>query len=471
MRYLKKTLLYLIGNFSGKLLVVLLIPVYAMYVKKGELGSFDYMQTVMNVVITMCYVAIWEAILRFLLAEPKNVKVHSGNIIIFFTLFVSIFVFIASIFITHYIGFDILLSVSNASMYVFYGVAQVWQYFSRSYEKNEIYVLSGIIGTIVNFLMIVILVCVLKKGLLGLIVSYTFGRISIFIFLEAKMGLLKNLDFEDFDLKELLTILDFSFPLAVNSIAGWLISGVGTVIITNKLGIDKNGLYAFANKFSALIISVGSIFIMALIEESIIELKQTENYERVKNYFNIISDLFMSIVVVFIPIIGIFYNLIASSDYLESERYIPFILLYALFSVLASSIGAFFQALDMTKYQFSTTLAGALFSFVFSFLFINELDIYAVLIGQATGALVMMIIRLMAVRNKINLGFRIKRVIIYTVLYITSSITIYKFNNSFIFIGFLIINIGILLVFNRLWIESLIQVFLKSLKIKEKGGN
>lgn len=64
-KLIKKTGLYFIGNLSSKILTFVLVPIYAFYIKSEELGEFDYAQTIMNIIVPICFVAIWEAILKF----------------------------------------------------------------------------------------------------------------------------------------------------------------------------------------------------------------------------------------------------------------------------------------------------------------------------------------------------------------------------------------------------------------------
>ena len=54
-RLLKKTGLYFIGNLASKMMVALLIPIYAFFVKSEELGYFDYTQTIMNILIPIIF--------------------------------------------------------------------------------------------------------------------------------------------------------------------------------------------------------------------------------------------------------------------------------------------------------------------------------------------------------------------------------------------------------------------------------
>ena len=71
-RILKKTGLYFIGNLSTKLLSAILVPLYAFYVNAEDLGAFDYSQTLLNIVVPIAFLCVWEAVLKFVLAEEEK---------------------------------------------------------------------------------------------------------------------------------------------------------------------------------------------------------------------------------------------------------------------------------------------------------------------------------------------------------------------------------------------------------------
>lgn len=433
-RFFKKIVIYFIGNFSSKILISLLIPIYAVFVSAEDLGIYDYLQTIMNVCIILAFVAIWESILRFILIEnSENKKVHTDNIICF-TFAVASIVFVLTVSISYSGSLNMRDAVLNGFMNSSYGIAMVWQYFSRAYEKNVIYVQSGIVGTIINFVGVIIFVCVMKIGLTGLLLSYSLGRLAIILFIERKMMFLRSFKPFNFKISVLKQILKFSFPLAVNSLAGWMLGGIGSILIINRLGKNMNGLYAFSTKFSSLIISLGSIFVMALIEEVLIEFKKECNHRGIEEMLDILSRLFIVGSVLILPLIGIFYVLISKSDYISSLDYIPLMICYASLTVIASAMGTLFQVLDKTKYQFITTLAGAFVMLVISVIGISKIAIYAVLIGQVIGAFTMFLSRYIIVKKAIDIHISWIDYAMHFFVYIAASLILVKFQNIVIYI-------------------------------------
>ena len=82
------TLVFAIGSFSSKVLVLLLVPIYTNYLTTAELGVTDVLTQIANWIIPLVTMTITEAIIRFGLDKAYDkVKVFTlGNLICFFGL-------------------------------------------------------------------------------------------------------------------------------------------------------------------------------------------------------------------------------------------------------------------------------------------------------------------------------------------------------------------------------------------------
>lgn len=393
-RLIKKSSLYFLGNLSSKALSVLLLPIYAFYIQTNDLGYYDYIQTTIGLFSPIVFFSIWEAILRFLLYEPDVLK--QKKIITTSMIFV---LFMAGLFtlIMHLYG-----TITDSkpqfflfviSMFVISSLAQIWQYYARAMGENKLYVVSGVAGTVINFFFLSILVCGFKYGLIGLYVASVLGQLSILLTIEGKMHIVKNVNMRYFDVATLKSMLLFSIPLVFNLVLAWLLSNFGRILITYKLGTEMNGLFSFANKFSMLISIVASMVTMAIIEEAIINAKTLGIDSDFSKAIETVFKLFLTLTMIAIPMVTIFYSFIQNTAYSSSLGYALWLLICAALSAMASNVGAIFQAINRTQYQFITTAIGATVSVGVSCFLITFISIYAVVIGQILGALVMLLSR------------------------------------------------------------------------------
>lgn len=419
---IRKSGLYFIGNLSSKVLTVIILPIYAFYLSTSSLGYFDYSQTIVNILQPILYLAIWEGILKFILSAENKTEI--SKIIttsICFIGFISVllclvFFGVSRIWAVEHMNFIVLMFFSQ-------GIAQIWQYFARSLKENTIFVLSGIISTVVNFILILILVVFLKLEITGLYISFVIGQLSVITIIESKLKLLKKVSLKEFDRTLLSKILKFSSPLTINLVSAWFMSGYARFFITNNFGAFDNGLYTFANKFSQIVNIFGSVIVMAMVEEAIIA-RNNENYEdKLSEVLNSVTKLFMYLIFILIPVISLFYKVVDNTNYASSISFVPLLLLYTVYMIFSSAIGVVFQVVEKTHYQFYTTMIGAIVTVLLSFLLI-DLGVMSVVIAQVLGSIILFLSRFYLSKKYLVLNIKIKKTIFTSLLFLIVSIFI-----------------------------------------------
>ncbi|AZB44663.1 hypothetical protein CEF21_21535 [Bacillus sp. FJAT-42376] len=432
----KKTGLYFIGNFASKITMAAMIPFYAYFVTVEELGVFDYSQTIMYTVSPVIFVALWESILRFLLAETDIEKRQNVIATSIRTIQIIMFILLATIVATA-IWSDNKIAMYTILMVCVYGIAQIWQYYARALKFNHIYVMASIWGTVLNFAISIVMICFLKMGGTGLFWSFIIGQSTIVIIIEFKLRILKYNRIGNFKWHILKHMLIFSIPLVLNLASNWIISGFGRIIITNKLGTYDNGLFSFAMKFGTVVSMLGTVISMALIEESIIKSKD----EGIDKYFSkvieIVFKLFLFICILAIPFIKLFYYFISGTEYFSTYNLVPFFLVYAIFMTMATNIGAIFQAKSKTNMLFYTTVIGAFVTISLALLMINKLGVLGVLFAQIVGALSMLVFRWLLAKKMIKLVVKWDKIIYLTAIYLIVVVICSKDFAFSIFIGLL----------------------------------
>ncbi len=451
---IKKSILYFIGNFSSKILTSILVPIYAFYVNAATLGNYDYFQTIINIAVPILFVSIWEAILRFLLTEKDLKKAESYQATIsIFAISVNILLFIMGVFlyvINHDSFYIFIILMINASSF-----SQIWQAFARAKHHNVSYVLASTCGTLVNLLLNIVCICFLNMQLAGLCYSFIFGQFTIFIILEMKMKLLKNTNIQLFQFKDLFQMLRYSYPLVINSISIWLINGFGRMIINYYLGAEINGLYAFAGKFSNIVSMLGSVLTMALTEESLVSVTADNIHTSFSKTIEDLFRLFLSLIIIAMPMIALFYLILQNTPYADSINLLPFLLLYSIFMNMATNIGIGFKVMDMTRYQFTTTLLGAGITVAISMIGIHSIGIYSVITGQLIGSMVMFFARYWFLKKISKFSLKYGVLTLLFIFYIcVSSLCLLK--NSMLHIILTICLIPFLLFLNRTFIFSIL---------------
>ncbi|MEK0290653.1 oligosaccharide flippase family protein [Caldifermentibacillus hisashii] len=423
---IKKSGLYLIGNMSSKILTVMLIPIYTYFINTETLGRYDYALTLINIITPIAFVAIWEAILKFLLStsEEQHGKFIASSVV--FSFIAAIIMGIGVVIYFSFVEVDVGYEAMFIVVLVIQGFSQIWQYYARALKANVIYVQSGIIATIINFLSIILLICIFKLELIGLYISYLLGQISILLIIERKVKVLRYVKKNNVHLSIIKSMIIFSVPLVINLVSLWLISGFGKIMIVRYLGATENGLYSFAIKFSQIIMVFGSVVTMALIEEAISKKNEPGFPQKFSKTIEKLFEIFQMIGIVAIPIIFVFYELVKYTDYYISRYYVPILIFYSILMVMSTNVGSVFQVIGKTNIIFTTTVAGGFVTVVISYAGIHALGIYAVLAGQFFGAFIMIFLRYIVAKKYIAIHLNFKPVIFRMLIFIGLSIVCSK---------------------------------------------
>ena len=400
---LRKTGLYLIGNLASKVTVALIVPIYAFFVQPDSLGVFDYDQTLMLVLTPLAFFALWESILRFAINEGderKLTEVVTTSVImscgsLLFVILLAVLIWSSLPYARPYV-LDVALMASA------YGMAQVWQYLARGLRSPSEFVRSGVLAALVNFAGILILVCGLNMQLSGLVVSYVAGQLAVVVFLESRLRILKRLSFADLDSALAKRMLVFSAPLAINLILISLITGFGRILITALLGPEQNGLYSFAMKFGGVVTAFGSIFSMAVVEEAILRIGKSEADSFFRKVVRNTTELLIALSLIALPVISLFFLLIANTEYYPAFSLVPAFLVYAVATVLSTVVGSVFQTVEKTEQIALTSFLGTIATVVISVFTIGRIGTLGVAWGLAAGSIVMLVLRYQFARRHVS---------------------------------------------------------------------
>lgn len=453
----KKSGIYLIGNLTSKIAAALLLPIYAVYVTAAELGSYDMVVTICSIITPLIFCCLWEAVLRFVLKETSDEKVDKYiSSVLFYLLAIAAIVVIGgslakSLFKINYPYYFYVIAYV-----LFFGSAQVFQAIARATKHNQVYVVAGIVSTGINFLGVLLFVCYLKLGSYGLLTAAILGQVTIILIDCIGVKIWGYFSQSNINMPLLKHMLIFSMPLILNQIIMWLIDGFSKVVINIHIGDEANGLYSFASKFSTLITTLGSVVAMALFEEAVLASNSSDFGKKYGKAVSNLNKMFYTMITIAFPAIIIFYHIFAGQEYMASKFLVPVLLIYSIMMNFATNLGSVFQVIDKTKYQFITTLLGAIGSCGLSYALVLRLDMYGVVVGQLIGSIILVVSRLLFILRyvKINIDYRM----IFMNLILFVFVVILSINQGIVFnIVLFIIVCGLEAFLNRAFISAIPQ--------------
>lgn len=436
--FLKKVGLYFVGTFSTRLLSVLLVPIYAYFVSSVDLGEYDYIYAIVNILYPIAFLCIWESILKYGMQGQEDFESMVSNCAIVY--------FVSAIILTIACVICMALNYTNI-VYVFIlsislGGATLWQFMARCRKQTKFFVISGVVSSSMIILVDLFLAGIQRLDYKGLCISSVLSQIAVIVLLESKVHLFRTMKFKLYNTKLLAKMLSFSIPLVVNNIALYLYNSSSKIIIREFLGAYENGQYSFASKFAILINVFSSVVSMAVIEEAYSYSRLEEYRNKVGTIIEKISQFYFNLIFLALPAIYLLYSVAFKyTEYYFSCDYIFILLLGALFTALSGNYGSAFQVTGKTKYIFLTTVSGSSAAIITSLFLVQCMGIYGVLIGGSLGPFLMMFLRAIYAKRATGLRIPWKKNLILFALCIIEYVMLVIFKSIFIQIVLLIFSL------------------------------
>ncbi len=399
-RLINNILFYFMGTFATKILQILFIPIYSIYINTSDYGYYNLILSILTLSIPVLYQSIWEGVLRFVIDKEENAKKILAS--------TSIYCFgLTIIYSLLFLVFSQLFDIKYGLLILLMAIGQMgssyWQFSARAMKENKVYSISTVVNTALTILLNLVLILVFKWGIQTLFIANTLGNFAMVLVIESRLKLIKQTRISLFDKDIIKAIIRYSLPLCINAISWWLISSCNSLIISYKLGMDQNGIYSMAVRFGSIMQLVTSVVNMAWIEESFRTFGEKDSDKYFNNILNLLIRAVLSGVALLIPVTYIFYQLLVHGDYISGVYLTPIIYLNAAFTAFASHLGSGFLARKESNIIFRTTLISGLFSAISGYLTADILGLTGVVVASLLGTILMFVMRIPMLKKRMDL--------------------------------------------------------------------
>ena len=419
------TLVFAIGSFSSKILVLLLIPIYTSYLTTSELGVTDVLTQIANWMIPIVTMTITEAIIRFGLDKAYDkVKVFTiGNIICAFGL--AVFGIILPIvnltgLADKYIGNYCIILYT----YVFMSsVKSLYTTFVRAMEHVKTFAIAGIIGTFFTLFFTALFYIFLPGNYFGVnsgIIKYLLATILAdlltTIFVTLKVKLWKYLDFRHIDREMMHTMLQYSVPLIPAQLLWLITNSSDSFMTTHYLGSDYNGILSAAYKIPNIVATVYMMFGQAWNMSAITEHDSKGRNKFYENVFDFNQSLLYILAAGCLLIIQPLTRIMIGSNFQECINYSPILIYSTIFSCFTTFMGSIYLATKKTKRSLFTSLVSGVINVGLNVILIPTIGLYGPPISTVASYLTVFIIRAYDSRKLIPFRMNLKKLIVNNVI-------------------------------------------------------
>lgn len=470
------TLIFAIGSFSSKVLILLLVKVYTTYLSNDELGINDVITQIANWLQPLVTMTISEAVIRFGLdkAYSKKNVFTIGNVICFagFGVLAIILpiVAISGIADKYLSGYSFLIYV----YVVMSGLKLVYSTFVRALEKVMLFAVNGILTTFFTLFGTVFFIMGFKMGNTGYLLSIILSDFLSVIFLMFAGKLWRYLDFKHIDFDMLRVMLRYSIPLIPAQVLWLITNSSDSFMTTHYLGEAKNGILSASYKIPNLVATVYFMFGQAWNMSAIIEDDSEDRNEFYSNVFRLNQCLLYILAAGCLMIVGPLTNLWMGSDVWESSHYSPILIYSSVLSCFVTFLGSIYLTSKRTKRSLATSLVSGVINIGLNIILIPTIGLFGPAISTVVSYLVVFIIRAYDSRKIVPFNLDLPRLVVNNVLLIFMVLVneIYSFSSFDIIVVLLpVLFIAVLLInYKPVWGTVRKMLPKKIVRIAERLG-
>lgn len=464
-KLVKNTAIVALGQIGTKFISFFLLPLYTAVLSTEEYGTVDLLNTYVSLLIPIIFLQMDQAIFRFLIDHRKD---NDEKTKLISTVFITVILHA----ILYLIVFSIVGNFINNPYKYFLATNVVTSMFSsmllqtsRGLGDNVAYSLGSLVSGAGTIVLNIIFIVVFRWGAYGMLFATMLANILCMIFVFFKLKVYKYLSLMAWNKSILNSIWKYSIPLVPNALSWWIINASDRTIISQFLGIAANGVYSASNKFSAIIITVFSIFNMTWTESASMYIKDNDSSEYFSNIINVTIKLFTSICLLVIAIMPFSFSFfITGSSFAEAYMQIPILLIATLFNIIVSLLGSIYVALKKSNEIAKTSIYSAIINIVINILLIRYIGLFAASISTLLAYLSMSIYRYIDVQKYVRIKIDFTYVIIILPLIILVLFTYYLNNMVLCFVS-LLLTLSLGLYFNKNILRQILQTALRRVNI------
>ena len=415
-KLLTNTLIFAIGTFGSKVLVLLLVPLYTSALSPSEYGIVDLIAQTANILIPIFSLSASDAALRFGLdtKEPTELKkIYS----ICLMMIVSGMAAMALIFpilskLDYLSGFSGILFIYVCTS----TLKSLNSTFTRALEKVKLFAFDGILTTASMLIFNIVFLLGFKWGIYGYLLAIILSDFMSAVFLFFASGLFRYVSFKKPDFSLARDMLKYCIPMIPTTLL-WLVTSISDrFMVTYFHGEAANGINAIAYKIPTILTTLFTMFSQAWNMSAITENKSEERESFYTNVFSFnLSFMYVlsaGILLFNRPITYILVN----PAYHEAWYYSPVLIVATVFTCFNVFLGSVYVAEKKTIRSFVTSLSAGVTNIILNLLLIPSMGVMGAALATAISYFGVFFFRLFDTQKLIRFEFKMSKIISNTIL-------------------------------------------------------
>lgn len=445
------SVLFTIGGFASKILIILLVPLYTSVLKTSEYGIVDLISTTINMLTPILTLSISDATLRFAFDQKteKSEVLCNSLLVIFISILVLISVVVLAKYsvskeVFKYIIFALLIYIVNV-------LHQCLSNFIKAIGKIKLFTIQAVMQTVVMVVVSLIFLLIYNYGIDGYFLGYIIAPIISIVFMIKYANLFKYFTRITINIPLLKNMIAYSLPLIPTILAWWINTSADKYMILAMISVDANGLYGVAHKIPTILTTIAHFFSSAWVLSAIENRNEADQdyfFSQVFRWFNTICILSCTIIICCSKYLA---KIMFAKTFFDAWTIVPMLVIASFFSIQAGFLSAAFTADKNTKELFKSTSVGAGVNILLNYFFIRLWGISGAAFTTAISFFVIFMIRMLNIKNSLTLNYnKQKTFLTYGLLFVLALLYLNNIN--------LFVILGIVLIIVFIQIEGIKEV-------------
>lgn len=391
-KYLIKNVgLLTISNFSSKILVFLLVPIYTSVLSTSEYGIYDLIVSIVVLLYPILTLNIVDALMRFIMDDTysKKIVISLGLKYIIFSIF-SIIVINCGLYV---------LKIWNGQLiffllyYISYALNQFFIQLAKGLEKVQDMAIAGVISTLATLIFNILFLLVFKWKLNGFFIANILSQVISVIYLFLRIRLLQYIDFSKSEKKIEKEMLLYCTPLIATTLGWWANNTLDKYAVTLLCGVSANGLLAVSYKIPSILNTVQSIFIQAWQISAIKEYGEKDSKKFYGSTFSTINLIMCGVCAGLILLTRPLATILYVNNFYVAWKFVPFLLISSVLNCAAGLLGPILSAKKDTQIMMWSAIIGAAINLVLNLGLIPLIGTQGATIATVASSLVIYVVR------------------------------------------------------------------------------
>lgn len=417
-KLLSNTLLFALGSFSSKLLMILLVNVYTTHLTRAELGVNDIIQQIANWLLPLVTMTISESIVRFGLEKNYDKKqiFTIGNLTClagFAVLGIVLPIVTVSGVADKYLnGYSLLIYIYIVAA----ALKLVYSNFLRALDNVKLFAITAIVNTLLTLIGTILFIVVLPLGNRGYLWSIILADLLSVVFMLFKARLWQYIELRRIDRQMIKTMFAYSLPLIPTQLMWLVTNSSDTFMTTHYMGKAATGVLSNSYKIANLVSTVYLMFGQAWNMSAVMEDDSDDRDEFYSNVFFLNQCLLYILAAGCLMICKPLTMIWMDKKVWESATYAPILIFSTIFSCFTTFMGSIYLASNKTKRALVTSLISGVINITLNIILIPRIGLYGPPITTVVSYLAVFAVRCFDSRQIVPFDLKIKKIVINSMI-------------------------------------------------------